>query len=158
MKKFTAILGLATMFAGLTLSSTGFAFQTTTSAPPPGTAPMTSADKKAQKKAAKEAGAAPASAAAPAAAATPKAATAPASGSTTTTMAPAKAQATKTTKPVEPTATPAQIADAKAKGMVWVNTSTKVYHKSGDKYYGATKAGEFMTEADAQKAGAHLAK
>ena len=36
--------------------------------------------------------------------------------------------------------------------MVWVNLNTKVYHKTGQ-YYGATKSGKFMTEADAQKAG-----
>ena len=59
---------------------------------------------------------------------------------------------------MEASATPAEIADAKAKGLVWVNTSSKVYHKSGDKYYGSTKYGKFMTEADAQKMGAHLAK
>lgn len=54
-------------------------------------------------------------------------------------------------------ATAADIADAKSKGMVWVNTSTRVYHKDGE-FFGATKQGKFMTEADAQKAGFHAAK
>ena len=49
------------------------------------------------------------------------------------------------------------IADAKAKGLVWVNTSSKVYHKDGQ-FYGKTKQGKFMTEADAQKAGYLAAK
>lgn len=44
------------------------------------------------------------------------------------------------------------------KGMVWVNTTSKVYHRAGDRYYGKTKHGKYMTEADAIKAGYKLAK
>lgn len=38
-----------------------------------------------------------------------------------------------------------------------MNTKTKVYHKEGQ-YYGKTKHGKFMTEADAQAAGYREAK
>jgi hypothetical protein len=65
---------------------------------------------------------------------------------------PAKAAAATTAAPSDK-----DIGDAKAKGMVWVNTSTKVYHKDGE-FYGKTKQGKFMTEADAQKAGFRAAK
>jgi hypothetical protein len=62
-------------------------------------------------------------------------------------------------KPAAATTAPTaqEIADAKAKWLVWVNTSTKVYHKDGQ-FYGATKRGKFMTEADAQKEGYRAAK
>jgi hypothetical protein len=45
-----------------------------------------------------------------------------------------------------------EIAAAKASGKVWVNTESGVYHKSG-RWYGKTKAGKFMTEAEAKAAG-----
>ena len=40
-------------------------------------------------------------------------------------------------------------------GMVWVNSATNVYHCEGSKYYGKTKAGSYMTEAQAKAKGAH---
>jgi len=45
-----------------------------------------------------------------------------------------------------------------AKGMVWVNTETKVYHREGDRWYGTTKRGKYMNEADAIAAGYHASK
>jgi hypothetical protein len=45
-----------------------------------------------------------------------------------------------------------EIAAAKAAGKVWVNLETGVYHKNG-RWYGRTKNGKFMTEAEAKKAG-----
>jgi hypothetical protein len=44
------------------------------------------------------------------------------------------------------------------KGMVWVNLPTGVYHREGDRWYGKTKNGKFMAEADAIKAGYRPAK
>jgi hypothetical protein len=67
--------------------------------------------------------------------------------------------ATKPAAPASPSATPAagkassqEIAAAKASGKVWVNTESGVYHKSG-RWYGKTKNGKFMTEAEAKAAG-----
>jgi hypothetical protein len=71
--------------------------------------------------------------------------------------APASTPAATKSAPAADMPTDAQIADAKSKGMVWVNTGTKVYHKD-DQFFGKTKHGKFMTESDAQKAGYKEAK
>ena len=39
------------------------------------------------------------------------------------------------------------------KGMVWVNTETKVFHKEGSRWYGKTKSGKWMSEEDAPQGG-----
>jgi len=43
-------------------------------------------------------------------------------------------------------------------GQVWVNTETHVYHKEGSKWYGKTKHGKYVSEADAVKEGDKASK
>ena len=40
-------------------------------------------------------------------------------------------------------------------GKVWVNEKSNTYHCQTDRFYGKTKAGAYMTEAEAKAKGAH---
>ena len=58
-----------------------------------------------------------------------------------------------TASATKPTSAQQQTSPVNSAGMVWVNTDSGVYHKPGTHWYGKTKQGKYMTEADAQKAG-----
>jgi len=88
--------------------------------------------------------------AAPAAHAAPSKGAAPAAPAASTTPA-AKSSA----KSSSSAASPSTQAPGGGTGKVWANSSSKVYHCEGTQYYGKTRKGEYMTEADARAKGFH---
>ena len=59
-----------------------------------------------------------------------------------------------TIKPA-PAPAPKERASGGGADKIWANSASKVYHCAGSKYYGKTKKGEYMTEADARAKGYH---
>jgi hypothetical protein len=89
-----------------------------------------------------------------AAAATPTPAAASNSAATPA-ATPATTPAAKKHKAPEPQASQAP---GGGNGQVWVNTESHVFHKEGSKWYGKTKHGKYMSEADAVKEGDKASK
>jgi len=93
-----------------------------------------------------------------ASAAAPAAPAAPATPSTPAPPASKSSSTPKSTTTAKSTQTQTEARVPPAPGMVWVNTKSGVYHTEGDQWYGKTKEGKFMTEADAVKAGYRASK
>jgi hypothetical protein len=67
--------------------------------------------------------------------------------------APAAATKSASARPAQATPAPGG-----GHGLVWVNTESHVYHKEGSRFYGKTKKGKYVSEADAIKEGDKASK
>jgi hypothetical protein len=61
-------------------------------------------------------------------------------------------------KGTSPSAPTGEVSPPSQSGMVWVNTDTKVYHQTDDRWYGKTLHGKYMTEREAIAAGYRASK
>ena len=84
---------------------------------------------------------------------TPLVTAGPAPSTAATPVAPTPAQTHKAGVPETTKSPQVEAKTPPSPGMVWVNTKTKVFHREGDRWYGKTKEGKFMTEAEALKEG-----
>lgn len=69
----------------------------------------------------------------------------------------AKPPRTEAARP-SPTPTASAPAQGGGNGQVWVNLDSKIYHYQGDRFYGKTKSGKYMSEQDAVRAGYRASK
>jgi hypothetical protein len=125
---------------------TAFAATTVVRAADPTPSPSPAVSATPAKKHSKKAKAAAAATESPTAVSNPAATPEPASATT---------PAAKKHKAPEPQAAQAP---GGGNGQVWVNTETHVYHKEGSKWYGKTKHGKYVSEADAVKEGDKASK
>lgn len=154
-----------------TTASPGETAASASPAPAPASSPAKRGREKAEAGTAASAATSPSPAASPAAGLKAKGTRKKAETATSPSPAPAKFSVGDLFKPKSSAAaSPAAVSSAPAKkasaeaatnppapggghGLVWVNSDSHVYHREGSRFYGTTKKGNYMTEAEAIKEG-----